>query len=343
MMFGPVPLAQAEGAILAHSVALEGGGRIRKGRVLDTADIARLAGAGISTVTVARLLGDDLHEDAAATALGQALIGAAAVGGQAPPDPGIRLSVATTGRVNLYATRPGVAQIDAARVRALNAVDPTITFASTKPWAQTREGTLLGTVKIISYGVSAGPLARAAELGRGAMRVRPVTLRRAQLIVTRLDHGPDTADSKGITAIRARLEALGMQMAEPAIVAHDAAAIAVALGQEEADLRLILTASATSDIRDVAPQAVVQAGGSVSRFGMPVDPGNLLFLGEIGVTPVIGLPGCARSPALNGVDFVLSRVACGLTLGPEDFADMAVGGLLKEIPQRGRPREADDG
>ena len=79
MMFGPVPLAQAEGAILAHSVALEGGGRIRKGRVLDTADIARLAGAGISTVTVARLLGDDLHEDAAATALGQALIGAAAV------------------------------------------------------------------------------------------------------------------------------------------------------------------------------------------------------------------------------------------------------------------------
>ena len=40
------------------------------------------------------------------------------------------------------------------------------------------------------------------------------------------------------------------------------------------------------------------AGGRVIRFGIPVDPGNLLFLGNIGTRPVIGLPGCARSPAL---------------------------------------------
>ena len=88
----------------------------------------------------------------------------------------------------------------------------------------------------------------------------------------------------------------------------------------------------------MAPSAVRRAGGSVERFGMPVDPGNLLFLGQIGERPVIGLPGCARSPALNGADWVLSRVACGIAVSGEDIAAMGVGGLLKEIPTRPQPR-----
>ena len=74
---------------------------------------------------------------------------------------------------------------------------------------------------------------------------------------------------------------------------------------------LVLGGSATSDAADVCPAGVVAAGGRLVRFGMPVDPGNLLFVGELGGRPVVGLPGCARSPALNGVDWVLERLAAG--------------------------------
>ena len=115
--------------------------------------------------------------------------------------------------------------------------------------------------------------------------------------------------------------------------------LAEAVTQAEGDLVLILTASATSDPHDVAPEAVRAAGGEVTRFGMPVDPGNLLFLGAQGGRPVIGLPGCARSPALNGADWVLERVACGLDVSDTDIAAMGVGGLLKESPARPHPRE----
>jgi molybdenum cofactor cytidylyltransferase len=83
---------------------------------------------------------------------------------------------------------------------------------------------------------------------------------------------------------------------------------------------------------------VVAAGGRLIRFGMPVDPGNLLFLGEQAGRPVVGLPGCARSPALNGADWVLERLAAGLAVGGDDVAAMGVGGLLKEIPLRPQPR-----
>ena len=101
----------------------------------------------------------------------------------------------------------------------------------------------------------------------------------------------------------------------------------------------MLGASAVVDRRDVIPSAIGGAGGVVEPFGMPVDPGNLLFHGALGGRPVIGLPGCARSPALNGADWVLERYACGIAVSDDDIAAMGVGGLLKEIPIRPQPRE----
>ena len=123
------------------------------------------------------------------------------------------------------------------------------------------------------------------------------------------------------------------------MVSHDVGAIAGALRDAPGEVLLILTASATSDARDTETEGLRAAGGRLIRFGMPVDPGNLLFLGDLSGRPVIGLPGCARSPALNGADWVLERVICGLPPSAGDIAAMGVGGLLKEIPQRGRLRE----
>jgi molybdenum cofactor cytidylyltransferase len=69
----------------------------------------------------------------------------------------------------------------------------------------------------------------------------------------------------------------------------------------------IFGASAITDRRDVIPQALLAAGGRIEHLGMPVDPGNLLLIGELAGKPVIGAPGCARSPKENGFDWVLQR------------------------------------
>ena len=115
-----------------------------------------------------------------------------------------------------------------------------------------------------------------------------------------------------------------------------------ALSEAPGEMVLILTGSATSDIADTAPAALVAAGGGVIHYGMPVDPGNLLFLGDLAGKPVIGLPGCARSPALNGADWVLERLICGISVSADDIMGWGVGGLLKEIPERGHPRRTPD-
>src|SRR5205814_3315076 len=96
---------------------------------------------------------------------------------------------------------------------------------------------------------------------------------------------------------------------------------------------------AITDRRDVIPAAIERTGGAVEHFGMPVDPGNLLLVGKLGRADVIGLPGCARSPKLNGFDFVLWRLAAGLPVERKEIAAMGVGGLLMEIPIRPQPRD----
>lgn len=328
MRFGPVPLSEAEGAILAHSVDTPGG-RLRKGQCLSVADIAALLAAGIDEVIVARLDPGDVTEDAAAARIGQAVL----------PDPlgqGVTAGVASTGRVNLHAAGPGVIELSADAIAAMNRVHPMITLATVPPWQRVEAGTMVATIKIISYAVPETALAKAEAAVQGSIRLRAPVFRTAHLIETAIA-GKDLGQ-KGRLALEGRLDRLGLRLDDREVVAHRVEALTEALTRAGAEVIFVLTGSATSDPEDVGPAALRAAGGHVERFGMPVDPGNLLFLGHLGERPVIGLPGCARSPALNGADWVLERVLCGVPVSRDDIAAMGVGGLLKEIPTRPRPR-----
>lgn len=330
MKFGPEAVLNSAGAILAHSIKV-GDTRLRKGQSLTDAHVQMLAQAGIEQVIVARLEPDDLDENAAAAALAAALV----------PDPdavGLRCTAPFTGRVNLIADVPGVVTLDVAALERFNRVHPMITLATVPPFQQMEPGGMVATIKIISYAVPGADVARAAAAAPAAIGLAGVYYKTAGLVITEIAGGPD--NDKGERAIRGRVEALGMELVETRVVAHDAERLADAVATVSGDIVMILTGSATSDPADVGPMAVRLAGGQVDRFGMPVDPGNLLFLGVLGTRPVIGLPGCARSPALNGADWILSRVACAIEVTGDDIAAMGVGGLLKEIPTRPQPRRA---
>jgi molybdenum cofactor cytidylyltransferase len=101
---------------------------------------------------------------------------------------------------------------------------------------------------------------------------------------------------------------------------------------------LVFGASAIVDRGDVIPDGLVRAGGEVIHLGMPVDPGNLMMLGRLDETSVIGVPSCARSPKLNGFDWVLQRVLADVPVNARDVMMMGAGGLLKEIASRPSPR-----
>ncbi len=331
MRFGPVPLDEALGAIVAHTVKFDGV-VIRKGTCLGAFEIASLRQSGARDIVVARLEAGDLDEDDAASLLAGRFAGT-----------GTRAAAPFTGRANLHATTSGVLELDPAAVDAFNLVDETLTFATLVPHRPVRDGDLVATVKVIPYAVP-GALVEAA-LGQAVPVVRVAPFRRKAVVVisTLLPGFAAKVVEKTLRVTAERLSRWGAHIEKDVRISHDSDSLRAALHEARADgaeLILVFGASAIADRRDVIPAALEAAGGAVERLGMPVDPGNLLLLGHLGAIPVVGAPGCARSSKENGFDFILARLLADLPLASADIARMGAGGLIGEIVTRPQPREA---
>ncbi len=334
MIFGPTPVEEAEGAILAHSLR-QGELSFKKGRILSAADVAALAATRLRTVVAARLEAGDRHEDAAASAIAESVIG-----------PGLSATAAFTGRANLIAAARGLLVVARERLDALNLVDEAVTLATLPPYRLVEPRQMVATIKIIPFAVPEAVLHRCLEIARRdgpLIRIAPLRRRKVGLVQTVLPGFKETLLDKTKAAVDSRLAALDCPPAEELRCAHEEAAVAEAIGELQArGCRVVLLsgASAVVDRRDVLPAGILAAGGSIIHFGMPVDPGNLILIGRAGEAALIGLPGCARSPKLNGFDWVLQRLLADLPIGREEVMRMGAGGLLKEIADRPLPRAA---
>ncbi|HTW52023.1 MAG TPA: molybdopterin-binding/glycosyltransferase family 2 protein [Stellaceae bacterium] len=332
MQFGEVPVGTAEGALLVHSLRLRKTA-LKKGRILSAADIADLAAAGIDEITVVRLEPGDVREDLAASQIASAVAG-----------PEIATAPAFTGRANLYAERKGLLVFDRERLDRLNLVDEAVTLGTLPPYAVVEPKQMVATVKIIPFAVPEDAVARCADIaaeGGKLLRVAKFRPLAVGMVQTRLPGLKETILDKTREVTEGRLDALDCSLASERRCAHKTGELAaeIAAAIDDIDMLLIHGASAIVDRRDVIPAAVEAAGGAIDHFGMPVDPGNLLLLGHVKGKPVLGLPGCARSPKVNGFDWVLERLVAGLPVGRREIMSMGAGGLLAEIPARGLKRE----
>jgi molybdenum cofactor cytidylyltransferase len=332
MIFGPTPLGEAGGAILAHTLRLPGR-VLKKGTVLDAAALAALAEAGRRDVIAARLEAGDVPEDEAAERLAGALLA-----------PLMARSRAATGRVNLLAEAAGLFTVDAALIDRINAIDESLTIATLASHTVVAAREMLATIKVIPFAVPGKVLAVAEALARatpGGLALHPLRPLSVGLVLTELPGIKESVMEGTVEATEGRVRALMGTLLPPERVRHEEAPLAEALARLKrggAELLLVAGASAVVDRRDVAPAAIVRAGGVIEHFGMPVDPGNLLCLGRLGGVPALVLPGCARSPKLNGFDWVLERLFANLPLTGREMMRMGVGGLLKEIEARPLPR-----
>lgn len=330
-----LPTPQAVGTYLAHAQnGLVDGvlTRIKKGTLLDAAKVDALAANGNASLTVARLSPGDVHEDEAAVQLALAICGNH-----------VRVDKPFTGRANLFAQKAGLFLPNPTLIHQINSVDPSLTVATLPAFSPVEVGRMVATVKIIPFAVAGGSLKACVEQVSGpATDIAPFFSARLGLVATTLPTLKSSVMDKTRAVLDGRLAASHSSIFEELRAPHDVKSVSeaiqkIALG--EPDIILLFGASAMIDAADVLPAALRHAGGDVSYVGMPVDPGNLLFLGELDGVPVIGAPGCARSPVENGFDWILNRVLAGQKVLPTDIAAMGVGGLLMEIVSRPQPRE----
>ena len=330
MKFGPVPIADALGSVAAHSVRA-GDAVVKKGAVIDAGDIARLAAAGVETVVAVQLEPGDVDENTAAARLADAMAGH-----------GLRVEAPFTGRANLFAARAGVFVVDAAAIDRANTVDEAITVATLPAFKPVVAGEMVATDTSSPDGLPGERVAAArAAIAAPPLSVAPYALSQVGVISTLLPGLKRSVVEKTLGVMAERLAPAGARIVADDRVPHDIAPLVATLrtaAAGPAELLVVFGASAITDRRDVIPQALVEAGGTVEHLGMPVDPGNLLMIGSLAGKPVLGAPGCARSPKENGFDWVLQRLLAGLEVTRAEIQRLGVGGLLMEIVSRPQPR-----
>ncbi|HEY4140714.1 MAG TPA: molybdopterin-binding/glycosyltransferase family 2 protein [Pseudolabrys sp.] len=336
MKFGPVAPEEAVGATAVHSIR-QGELVLKKGTLIGPDEVAALNAAGVKEIVVARLEPGDVSEDVAA-----ADIAAAAAG------PGLHPDYAFTGRCNLFADAAGVLVVDENAINSLNRIDEAVTIATLSAFKPVVEGEMIATVKIIPFALAGSMRDRAvAEAKKTApvIKIAPYKVKRVGVVSTMLPGLSPKVIEKTLKITATRIDPAGATIVAERRVPHDQAALARAIVEvlnEGAELVIVFGASAIADRRDVIPMAIEAVGGKIEHFGMPVDPGNLMLIGNVLGASIVGAPGCARSPKENGFDWVLMRMLAGLPVTREDITGMGVGGLLMEIVTRPQPRTKPD-
>ncbi|MEZ5648875.1 MAG: molybdopterin-binding/glycosyltransferase family 2 protein [Alphaproteobacteria bacterium] len=331
MIFGECPVDQAEGTTLAHHLKVDNTA-FKKGHILSIQDIHQMKAAGYTSVVVARPESGDVDENTAAHTVAQHMQGS-----------GLKLGKPFTGRCNLYAEKSGLLIYDTNLLDEMNLIDEAITIAALPNYSIVQPGQLVVTVKIIPFFVHQNNLDTCVAKSRSESSffyIRPFKAKTAALIQTKLSGLKETVLTKTSQVMKKRIEDLGSLLAFECSCAHTIPDVSKNIKQaldRGCDLVMIAGASAIVDRRDIIPAAIVETGGSIEHFGMPVDPGNLLLLAfsKQGV-PILGLPGCARSPQINGLDWVLQRLHAGISLTGKDIQRMGAGGLLTEAESGSR-------
>ncbi len=326
MQFAPIPLEEAEGKILAHNLSGPDGIRVlSKGRVLAAEDIVALRQCGLLTVDAAWLDPDDMDENTAAQTIASAISGAC-----------IEVSRPAVGRVNLRAEAHGVLRIDAARLDAINQYDG-IAVATLAAHSVVEPRKIVATIKIIPFGLPKQILQSTAEIASAGAAVIGVDALSARHVGLILCGSPALRERlfNDFRALEDRVVALDSQVTETAFInladplVESALAEALAqLVRQRVGLILIAGETAIMHRNDTIPRGVERAGGTIECVGAPVEPGNLLMLAYLGNIPVLGAPGCARSPKANVVDQVIPRLLVGERLARADIIKLAHGGLL---------------
>ena len=204
------------------------------------------------------------------------------------------------GRTNLLASKSGLLEINEEAIEKFNSTSEEVTIATLKLF-KSKEGRYDSNNKNYSLFVSTKVFNKIKKFNPEKKFIHSLfENKKVGLILTHVGKQNIKLNNISINRIEERLQKFNSSLTEIVTCEHNSATISgniKVLKNKKINIILILGASAIVDIKDKIPEAIISSNGKIIRFGMPVDPGNLLLIGKIKNISVIGLPGCARSPA----------------------------------------------
>lgn len=318
-----IPVTEAEGEILAHSLKIDGR-KVRKGQRLGQEDCLVLGRSDTGFVTVARLENCDLDENEAAEKAARAACGNGVLTG--------RIS---RGRCEVVAQWDGLAVLNEWLIETANLESELLGISTIAGDSRVSTGQAIASCKVVPPAIALGTVNRVcrilSEFG-GVVSVAPFQPVSVALLQTTLPGIGQRLIAKTTETVGERVRSLGGTLAWNGSAAHDVESVVDRLrhlADYNVRLIVIIGASATCGRDDVLPSAIHRVGGQVHRLGLPVEPGSLSLVATIGQVHVLGLPESFRSPCRQGGDWLIERIFAGRPIRNRIIARLGSGGLAR--------------
>src|SRR5208337_1109176 len=320
-----ISVLEAEGMVLCHDITeivpdKFKGRAFKKGHVVRREDIPKLLDLGKEHLYVMEVNEKMLHENDAALRMAAASAG-----------PGISLTEAVEGNVELKSEIKGLLKINVQALEEVNEIDQII-FASIHSNRMVNAGKTLAGCRVVPLVIEAEKIEKVETTCRSSFplfEVKPLSSLNVGIITTGSEVYHGRIQDKFGPVLREKVLDLGSRLLRQIFVSDSIPMIVEAIEsllREGAGLVLI-SGGMSVDPDDVTPAGIRAAGGRVVSYGAPVLPGSMFMLAYIGAIPVLGLPGCVMYHKTTIFDLLLPRILAGDGITRKDIVRLGHGGL----------------
>ncbi|MDA8213768.1 MAG: molybdopterin-binding protein [Nitrospiraceae bacterium] len=328
-----IPVTEAVGMVLAHDITEIRqddfkGRAFKKGHIVKEEDISHLQRLGKENLFVLNIADDEVHEDDAAYALANALMGEGVKMEGEPKE----------GKINILADRDGLLKINRPNLAQFNMLGD-VMCATLHNNTVVRKGQIVAGTRVIPLVVKKAIVEEAVRIangsrgqgvkGQGVIEVKEIRKPKVGVVITgnEVYYGKiKDAFAPVITKKIAEFngDIIGIYYApdnEEFIEARLRELI-----ETGADL-LITTGGMSVDPDDVTRFAIRRLGATDITYGSAVLPGAMFLVAYLSPIPILGIPACGMYHKTTIFDLILPRVLSGERIGRKELAELGHGGL----------------
>ncbi len=321
-----LPTSEAVGTVLVHDITEirpgEFKGRaFKKGHIIRKEDVCHLQRLGKENLYVLNINDNEIHEDDAAYALANALVGE-----------GVKIEgEPREGKINIIAERDGLLKVNKDALLEFNMLGD-IMCATVHSNTIVKEGQTVAGTRAIPLIVRKDVVQAAVRIGNQTgqiIQVKEIRKPRAGVVITGNEVYYGRINDAFAPVIKNKIEAIGGEIIGAYYAPDDEAFIEARLRElihAGADL-LITTGGMSVDPDDVTRFAIRNLGVSAITYGSAVLPGAMFLVAYLGAVPILGIPACGMYASTTIFDLVLPRVLAGEKIGRRELAELGHGGL----------------
>ena len=345
-----IPVTDAVGMALAHDVTEIRSGEFkgrafRKGHIVKSEDICHLQRLGKENLFVLSIGDDEMHEDEAALAIAEALMGDGVMMQGEPNE----------GKINIVASRDGLLKVDKKALLRFNLMED-VMCATLHDNLPVRKGQIVAGTRAVPLVVKRAVVEKAVLAVRNTIRVKELRKPRAGVVITGNEVYYGRIKDAFAPIIEKKIKDFNGEIIGIYYAPDDEKMIEdrlIELIEAGADL-LITTGGMSVDPDDVTRFAISKLGAVDITYGSAVLPGAMFLAAYLEQTsevrsrksegkakrknagrgayrpkhiPILGIPACGMYHKATALDLILPRVLAGEKIGRRELSKLGHGGL----------------